>query len=289
METGPNQNGQAEPPTGAARFRWLVFVPWIAGSLVQGIVVAWLAVVAGSYFNPLLLFSLVVGVVLGAIAVAAMRVAQVGNRPTVLLGTALAAGVTVAGQHYFTYEKAWSDYRVAARSAESKAQILQKAPTEFAQQVMDRMPVAPGTFGRYMLEQAEEGRPIGAWRARGWLAWATWGLDGLLVAAAALALVAASVRLPYCDRCRSWYRTTRAGELDVGAASEVAGLAGIRLPRRIRSARFRLQACTGGCGPTAFELLWERTRGGRSSRRVWLDVDRRNRVSRVLDEQMGPR
>jgi hypothetical protein len=287
METGPNQNGQVEPPIGGARFRWPVFVLWIAGSLVQGAVVAWLAVVAGSYFSPLVLFSLMVGVVLGAIAVAAMRVAQVGNRPTVLLGTALAALVTVAGQHYFSYERAWSHYREAARNAESKSQILQKAPAEFARRVMDRMPAAPGTFGHYMAKQAEEGRPVGAWRARGWLAWASWGLDGLLVAAAALALVAASVRLPYCDRCRSWYRTTRAGELDVGTASEVAGLVGIGLPRRIRSAGFRLQACTGGCGPTALELHWERTRGGRSSQHVWLNAEQRERVSRVLDARIG--
>ncbi len=287
MDTGSQQDSHAEPPAGRASFRWPIFLAWLLGSLLHGVAVAWLAVVAGTYFHPLIIFPLLVGVGLGAITVAAMRVAQVANRRTVLLGTALAALVAVAAQHYFTYQKAWDHYHVAAQQAQSQSQALQKAPNEFAQRMMDRMPVAPGSFLDYMLAQSEEGRPIGSWRARGWMAWASWTLDGLLLAAAALALVAVSLRLPYCNRCRSWYRTTRAGPLDDATAERLAQLVGVPLRHDRRATRFRLQACTGGCGPTLLELLCERPRGGVSRRQAWLDAALRDRVTELLDQHAG--
>ena len=273
MQTGPNQNGQAGPPTGAARFRWRGLLLWLPACLISAALAAKAAVVAQSYFAPLGFFPLLVGVALGAILVAFMRLAQVAHRPTVLAGTVLAALLAAAGQHYLCY-------RTALTHIQQKLDEHPEARLAFADALDDRV---PDDFADYLRSQAAAGRDH---FGRGLTVWLSWALDAVLLLAATLAVVVTSMRMPYCDRCRSWYRTTRAGDLDVAIASRVAELAGIRLPRRIRSARFRLQACTGGCGPTALELFWVQTRGARSSQRVWLDTDQRNRISRVLDEQI---
>lgn len=272
METQQTEHEAAIPPARGARFRWTAALLWLPVCLISGALVAKAAVVAMSYFNPLAFFPLVVGVVLGAILVAVMRLGQVAHRPTLLAGTLLAGVTAVGGQHYFCYRAALAHIR----------QTLDEHPgasRAFADVLDDRI---PSDFVDYLRKQAAAGRPV---FGRGRTVWLSWGLDGVLLLAAALAVVATSMRLPYCDRCRSWYRTTRTGELDGGAAAEVAGLAGIRLPRHVRSTRYRLQACTGGCGPTALELHWERARGGRSSQRVWLDAQRRDQVSRIVDGQ----
>ena len=61
-----------------------------------------------------------------------------------------------------------------------------------------------------MCRQAKVGRPIGFGRVlKGWAAWASWGVDGLLVLVAALAIVIPAIRQPFCNTCRSWYSTIR--------------------------------------------------------------------------------
>jgi len=83
-----------------------------------------------------------------------------------------------------------------------------------------------------------------------------WALDAAVALAAALAVLWPATRLPYCRRCRSWYRTIRAGRLSSSALATVASLAGAEPPKRPTRGRFRLRQCLGGCGPARLELAW---------------------------------
>ena len=75
--------------------------------------------------------------------------------------------------------------------------------------------VAP-SFGQYVQAQAHRGRPLwSGYVAQGWVAWLSWAIDALLVVAAAVAVTIPAMRVPYCNRCRSWYRTIRSGRIDV--------------------------------------------------------------------------
>ena len=107
MNVQPESTRPQADVLAGARFRPLAFFAWLAAAAALGAVAAWLAVGAQFYFAPLLLFPILVGTGLGAASVGLMRIAQMGNRPTVLLGVLLSAAVAVAGQHYLGY----LDYR----------------------------------------------------------------------------------------------------------------------------------------------------------------------------------
>jgi len=240
---------------------------------------AWLAVVAEAFFAPLVIFPLLVGVLLGFLLVAVVRLAQVGNRATVILGVVPAVALTVAGQHYLGYLKAYS---------ESSGQIQKQgnSTADFGAVLKQFTP----SFPEYMQRQAAVGRRLlPGYTARGWVAWLSWAVDGLLVLAAALALVIPAVLQPYCNRCRSWYRVVRSGRIDVPTARRLARLAGMPEGETPKGAGYRLLSCNAACGPTDFELNWREAGGGASTSRAWLDTDQRNRVAQVLDASGKPR
>ncbi|MBU4400701.1 MAG: hypothetical protein KKE86_15390 [Planctomycetes bacterium] len=106
----------------------------------------------------------------------------------------------------------------------------------------------------------------------------------LLVAAASVAVVVPAVRVPYCDRCGSWFRTIRNGKIDLPTSRRLAELLDVDRPDRARSPRYRLSACRGDCGPTRCELSWERSGGGVDLARVWLDGKQRSEVAAIVDE-----
>lgn len=269
-------------PAVGGRFSWRGLVLWLLAGPVLGLLVAWVAVIAQGYFAPLVIFPLLVGVGLGAMTIVVMRLGQVGNRPTVMLGAVLAGLVTVAGQHYL-------DYRDECRRIEH--QNKQNKSARDAQQTYPELlkfdlPQAPDNVVAYLQAQAEQGREmnVGGYVARGWVAWLSWAIDGLLVFAAALALVVPAMRLPYCDRCRTWYRVIRSGRIDVSTARRLAETTGVPTVDQAVSARYRLLSCNGGCGPTDFQLSWDESPGGTSSVQTWLHAECRNRMMQVLDQ-----
>jgi hypothetical protein len=242
--------------------------------------VAWAAVVAQDYFAPLIIFPLLVGVGLGALAVALMRVSQVGNRPTVLSGVVLAVAVSVVGQHYL-------EYRAERRRVERQIDKLRRAGAAFPKLFEGYQPKPPASFVAYLQTQARIGREmqIRGYVARGWVAWFSWAVDGALVLVATLAMVIPAVRLPFCNSCRSWYRVIRSGRVDGQTAARLAELVGACTDGRLRiSARYRLLDCHGGCGPASFELAWQEPRRSAFSVQAWLDAECRDQVTRVLDE-----
>jgi hypothetical protein len=162
--------------------------------------------------------------------------------------------------------------------------MYQRAKQVLGERVQDRIAVPPQGFGAYLRWRAARGFDLLGRRARGLAVWLIWGLDGLLVLAATVLLVAPALRQPYCNRCQSWFRTTRNGAIDVPVARRLAAAVHVPLPDEVASARYRLVTCRAGCGPTGFELRWQ-TRGGESSSaRVWLDAAQRDQAVRSLDQ-----
>ncbi len=287
MDNSQAAKGDRSGPNGGGPFLGVRSAVWLTTSLLLGGAVAWIAVVGQSYFAPLGVFPLLVGVVLGALLVGLLRVCQTGHRPTILFAALAAVAVTVVGQHYV-------GYRAACRHARQETQEYRDARLAFPPELRDRAPspnTPPADFADFLRTEAARGRKLlGGYVARGWMAWLTWAVDGLLSAAAAVAMIIPAMRQPYCRRCRSWYRVIRSGRIDVTTArrlAEVAEVAEVSAADHATAARYRLLSCQGGCGPTGFHLSWDKSPGGTSSVRTWLDVERRNRIAQVLDKASG--
>lgn len=180
-----------------ASFRWSGFVLWLLVGVCVGVAVAWLAAMLQyhGHFAPWLLFPVLCGCLLGAIWSSLLRSFQMDNRTTGVAGVVVACLVATLGQHYFSYrtarscaEKQWEQYRLASRAFSDKVRGLPLAPPDG--------PIA------FLHQQAARGRDIGTgdWTARGWLAWLSWGVDGLLLLGAAVTLVVVAMRRPYRDR-----------------------------------------------------------------------------------------
>ena len=223
------------------------------------------------YFSPLILFPVLLGVFAGLSIVGVVRFARIGNRPTIFLAALLAAAVAVAGQHGFSYLSAyyWTSPAVSPTSGRDLSAL--------------RRELAP-SVAEYLCAQARRGRPLaGGYVAYGWMAWLCWAVDAMLLVAAAVAATVPAVRVPYCNRCGSWYRTVRSGRLDVPTARRLAELLGVEEIEGLRSPRYRLSTCQSGCGPTRCELSWEEAGGAVDLVRLWLDAGQRNQVTAILD------
>ncbi len=175
-----------------------------------GSLAAWVGEVAQSYFAPIILFPILLGLFVGLCIVGVMRLAQVGHRPTVIVGAILAAAIAAIGQHYVAYLLTYSSAHAVdggGLPAGDLSQILRK--------------MVP-SFSEYMAAQAHRGRPIAyGYVAQGWAAWATWSMDAVLLMAAAVAVMVPALRVPYCNQCRTWYRTVRGGKIDLPTATRV--------------------------------------------------------------------
>ncbi len=259
---------------------------WLPAACIAGIAAGGLAVVAGQLFQPLAIFPLLVGALLGGLLVLLARLFHVGHRGTLIAGALGAAAACVLAQHALTYAQAWRRYERARLEAQGTAQALARAPAALAEAVQDRLPSPPGSFDTYMVRQARRGRPIGPWVARGWAAWLSWAADGMLVLVAACAATLLGVRSPFCDRCGTWYRTVRRGGLEAETIGALGDLVGRPVAGDVRTAGYRMRSCPGGCGPTLLELFWEDARGASSTHRAWLDVEGRNRATALLDSRL---
>jgi hypothetical protein len=267
-----------EPPQGG-RFSWPRLAAWLIAAPLVGAIAAWGAMIGQSYWAPLGLFPILVGVGLGAMLVGLMRVAQIGHQPTLFAGAVLAVAVAVAGEHYLSFHELWRRY-ADRPDAEALQQARAKAPELFE----GRRIGPPDSFLQYMQEQAALGLPLVAGRkATGSWAWMIWAIDGLLVLGAAIAVMIPAARQPYCDRCRTWYRTIRSGRIPPRSAAGLAELVRAELGENVKSARCRLSNCSGGCGPTRLELSWEEPHGQTFLTTAWLDADGCDRAGRILD------
>jgi hypothetical protein len=281
MNSIQNNATERHGPSSGRLFSWRGLIIWIPGSVLLGTLTAWAAVDLQYqlHFAPFLIFPLLVGVVLGAMLVLLMRVGQVGHRPTILLGTAIAAFLAVAGQHYFGYLADKREGHQIKMPGESK---------ETLQKVAALLPPPPENFAEFMRQQAGKGRSIfNLIDARDGGAWILWLIEGLLTVFAAFFVVIPAMRLPFCPRCRSWYRATRSARFSAPITQRIARTLDVETGDRIRSGRCRLLSCQSGCSPTGCELSWEDLDGNTFFAQIWLDTAARNAVVQVFDEALS--
>lgn len=266
----------APPPAGQpASFTWFGLALVSVAAPIVGLVWARVGQVAQGYFAPVILFPLLAGICTGLTVIGLVRLLGIGHRTTILLATVLATAVAGGGQHGLSYLARYH-WNQPATAASLQGQTPTALPAELFRQ-MD-----PG-FCRYLKAMADAGRRLpGGLLARGWAAWLSWTVDVLLVVAGGIVVTLPALAVPYCSRCRSWYRAIRNGKIDLTTAARLAVLLDVEVPERPRSARYRLSACQAGCGPSRFELSWE-SPDGVDLVRVWLDGSKRNAVAAVLD------
>jgi hypothetical protein len=263
---------QPSPDT-RGRFSWPGLALAIAGGAAAGVVWAWTGEVIQSYVAPLILFPILLGVFAGLSIVGLVRLLQIGNRPTILLAVVLASAVAGLGQHYFEYCAQYSPFHPMLGGKSAAEQNLSPLVEELKP-----------SFVEFLEAQARRGRPLlGEYRAQGWAAWLSWAIDAMLVVAGAVVVTIPSLRVSYCNRCGTWYRTIRCGKIDLPTAKRLAALIDAEEIEHLHSPRYRLSCCHGGCGPTRCELSWEDPGGGIDLVRVWLAPDQRNQVASVLD------
>ena len=277
MASHEDQSTAPEGPPIAARFAWPSLCTWLPICAILAAGVAWAATVVAKHFAPLLAFPILVGLALGVTLVGLARLVQVGSRLTLVLGTILACLVAVVGQHYICY-------RGYLESVREQTESFRQAEIRFPDLVQGTAPEPVDNLLDYLRRQAEEGRPlVGAYIARGPAAWATWTADGLLVLAFALLVVVPAVRQPYCGKCRSWFRTTRRGQIDPDSARRLGRILEVELPDEMTSISYRVVSCGAGCDPTGFEVRWVDESGKPASASVWIGADQRNQITEALD------
>jgi len=273
-----NRTSPVDPPQRGRFVVWHALV-WLMAAPLLGTAVARAAVWIEHFRAPLVIFPLLAGCGLGLLLVLLMRLAQIGHRPTLLIGAVLAVIAAVAGQHGFSY----LDYRAARAEF-----IAQKHEGLSLEDLPEMMSVAPPSFADYMRAQAAVGRPITEkFVLRGAAAWASWAVDGLLVLATTVAIVSIAGRAPYCNVCRSWYRTVRTGALGGDAAVKLAEAASLRIAEPLGAAHYRLSHCASGCGPARLQLARDGAQGDARRCEAWLVAVERERVVKVLDNERG--
>ncbi len=278
MTEQPSQEFDLRRAPPAAKLRWRDPVIWGPVCLSLGAALAWGAYQAQKSFAPWLVFPLVVGILAGILLVGLARTLRIGARSAILPGTILASVVVIVGQHY-------ASYALERANLDRDTALFQRAFELHPDLLVGDAPPPDRGFPTYMRRQAAIGRPMfGSTVARRGWAWATWALDGAILAAGALLVVVPACRQPYCNRCRSWFQTTRRNTLNVEAARRVAALAGVELADGFVSAGCRVVSCRGGCGPIGLEIWHEQPGARRSVVRRWLDQDTAYQIPRAIDE-----
>ncbi len=268
MQGTPMQTALGRQVSSGGRFTWTGLAAMIVSAPLVGLTFARVGEVVQSYLAPSSLVPVLMGVFIGLTIVAITRFGRFGHRSTIFSATVAAAVVAAVG-----YETALGGTGAVGATGSASACLdatLAKPVAPLAKPVAPpAKPVAPNES----TYQFPLGRPlqIDAFFA-------------LLAAAAAVMVTIPAVRVPYCDRCGSWFRTIRNGKIDLPTSRRLAELLDVDRPDRVRSPRYRLSACQGDCGPTRCELSWERSGGGVDLARVWLDDKQRSEVVAILDE-----
>lgn len=184
----PDANDQPEP-RGWPRGRLLAL--GLPAGVAFGLLTAWASAAIGQWRAPLVFFPLATGAVIGMCLAAAIRMVRLDDRRWAAAAVVLVVVVVVVGQHYF-------GYLAVCRHMDDQAELFVRARETFGEAVEGRVPSRPTGLIDFLRSEAARGRRIetslGAWTARGGMAWLSWAVDGLLVLLPAAALVAGALR-----------------------------------------------------------------------------------------------
>jgi hypothetical protein len=149
---------------------------WFAGNVVLAVVVAWIAVGLQRQFNPVLVFALLAGIVLGAGGAWIARRCRLLSRKLIVPGAIFFGLLAVVGQEYFGYLQYQRDLDESTARDMQRARDVVLARAAFS--------VLDGTFTEFV----ERRRAANPW----WLC--AWALDALLTATITAVVSAAGLR-----------------------------------------------------------------------------------------------
>lgn len=243
---------------------------WFLGSLLLAAGLGWLASEVSGAWSPLVLFSLLLGGVLGGMLVVLMRNVQVHHAGVVYPLAILAVALVVVSQHWFAY-------REAVRAVDEDIRLLQKARFQLPNQFQGQIPTLPTDLLTFLCEEAGRPRTIstfffGEIKLQGTKTWAFWGIDALLVLLPTLLLLVNGRRArAWCPTCRSWYHVIRKGRLDIATAeallaslkragpiqpeNEQPDSAKAAEDKNKRFATYLISDCDGRCGKAELVVL----------------------------------
>ncbi len=246
---------------------------WFACAIGSGVVVAWLAVQVGRVFAPMVLFPILVGCLLAALLILWLRMFDVAHRTTIISGSLVAALALAGAQHWFSYVE-------AQRHTRAHEGTLASAVAAFPDLASRLETGRDASFGEFVGRSAARGTTLAGRHWGAGAVYSLWIVDAMVPLVVVTLLVSRALPQPYCDRCGTWYRTTRRGRIEPAIAADFAIAAGIR-PALAQQARYRLANCASGCGPTRLEVSW--LTKGSCTARVWLDAAGRQRIMAILD------
>lgn len=263
------------PPPAPARFRWRFGFTYLAGLCFAAAMLGYLASQVAHVRAPWLLFPLLVGVALGALAGGLAYLVHCGHRRTVLVATLMAGLVVVGTMHFVEYQA----YLNAPRSAQFEMMV-----NAFPDIAQHHAGARPSGFLDFLNRMALAGRamPLG-WTAQGPWAWASWALDALFVVAGAMVVALVFLRRPYCDVCRNYYRVLRQEQLRPEQFERLARSLGWSVDTP-RSASYQHLSCHGGCGPDLVRVMVRPASEPAVRRLAWIDCADRARVFQQLDQ-----
>jgi len=261
------------PP--AAPFAFGPFVRLLAASLAGAGIVGAAAAWAEQAFAPLGVFPIVLGLAWGALVAGFAYLCHTAHRPSVWLVLVVSVCLLVGTQHY-------TSYRLFRSGAEARQVRLPPAASLVPEFAARAAADVPQSMLAYLRLEAARGRDVLGHMLHGSAVWASWAIDAALVVVAACVAIVCSKSVPYCPKCRSWYRVVRAGTLDTSVLAGHESEFGLPVLLQQTPVEFQLGHCAAGCGLAELELSWRQERK-RARAKSWLSPDERNRLTALID------
>lgn len=161
---------------------WQRLVCWLPPALGLAVAIAWGSLQVEPYFALWLVFPALVGAALGAGLASLAHLCRLADLKLLITGTLAAVLLCVAMQHWIAYRQVVELFR------QREAALLAKAPAAGVLALAAEQP--PASVWQFLHDDAAAGRVLfGGWRAQDAACWLSWGLDAMLVLAAALAMI----------------------------------------------------------------------------------------------------
>jgi hypothetical protein len=255
------------------RFRFLPAARYFLLAFLLPICLTWPIAKVAQNWAPWLVFPLLVGGLVGVIGLKAAMHLNVGHRATIYGVTGLAACAVAIWLHYFQYLYA-SDPK-----SSSELEMFRNAFPEMGYSGR------PTHFLEFLNRMARAGRPLpfGMIARDGW-AWASWGLDALLIIGGAMGVIRFGTHPPFCAKCQSYFRITRRESLREEQVARLSEMFSWGLsPGDI--AEYEHFTCKGQCHEDLAQFFIRPKLGrGMIRRELWFDRAERALVFQVLDQ-----
>jgi len=245
------------------------FVMWLLLCATANVFLAWISVrLQEANLSPLILFSLMLGLVTGFWWSSLLRHTGNGHLKSIFIAAVFLALELAVLQHVFAY-LGYRSALIEQLDNNPKAAMARAMNPDFG----------PAGFLQYMrAESREKGRLV------------MWIVDAGLITLASLAALWIRTRGSYCNHCHQWYSVVKLRKLrnsaELAACFRAAG-------EQVETDRFTprrvcLSACKGCHAPAWLDFSWVTSDGKVQSKEVWLTETQRSTLETELEAALAP-